>query len=65
MSHNYEVKKDMTMSNVTQVDVNTHCYTNPPHDLWAGSGISFFRSPVLRDTYTKFIGTFKNDIFYH
>ncbi len=29
---------------------NTHCYRNPPHDLWAGSGILFFRSPVLRVT---------------
>ncbi len=39
---------------------NTHCYRNPPHDLhvWARSGISFFRSPVLRVPYTKFIGTF-------
>ncbi len=33
--------------------LNTHCYRNPPHDLWARSGISFFRSPVLRVPYTN------------
>ncbi len=38
--------------------LNTHCYRNPPYGLWAGSGISFFRSPVLRVPYTKLIGTF-------
>ncbi len=33
--------------------LNTHCYRNSPLDLWAGSGIWFFRSPVLRVPYTK------------
>ncbi len=35
------------------ITINTHCYRNPPHDLWARSGISFFRSPVLRVPYTE------------
>ncbi len=40
-----------TIVNLVNGALNTHCYRNSPHDLLARSGISFFRSPVLRVPY--------------
>ncbi len=35
------VHSKLIFLNISFNIVNTHCYTNPPLDLWAGSGISF------------------------